>query len=129
MTNGVTALLTLLVPLLAIRSARGFGYPDGAFLPSDGDGASCTMVSEPNYWCTDYISLSTDGTTTTVEDCVAQADALNVCPTNYISFTLQNEVELAFDGWCDCCGESWTPDSNDYGGPYFDETGGTYFCE
>ena len=123
MTNGVTALLTLLVSLLAIRSARGFGYIEPGYL----DGASCTMVSEPNYWCNDYISLSTDGTTTMVEDCVAQADALNVCPTNYISFTLQNEVELAFHGWCDCCGESWTPDSNDYGGP--EETGGTYFCE
>ena len=124
MTNGVTALLTLLVPLLAIRSARGFGYPDGAFLPSDGDGASCTMVSEPNYWCNDYISLSDGMTMTMVEDCVAQADALNVCPTNYISFAYNDN-----DGhsWCDCCGESWTPDSNDYGGP--EETGGTYFCE
>ena len=120
MTNGVTALLTLLVSLLAIRSARGFGYIEPGYL----DGASCTMVSEPNYWCTDYISLSTDGTTTTVEDCVAQADALNVCPTNYISFAYNDN-----DGhsWCDCCGESWTPDSNDYGGP--EETGGTYFCE
>ena len=85
------------------------------------------MVSEPNYWCNDYISLSDGMTMTMVEDCVAQADALNVCPTNYISFTLQNEVELGFDGLCDCCGESWTPDSNDYGGP--EETGGTYFCE
>jgi hypothetical protein len=122
MTNGVTALLTLLVSLLAIRSARGFGYIEPGYL----DGASCTMVSEPNYWCNDYISLSTDGTTTMVEDCVAQADALNVCPTNYISFAYNDN-----DGhsWCDCCGESWTPDSNDYGAPAPDETGGTYFCE
>ena len=64
--------------------------------------------------------------TTMVEDCVAQADALNVCPTNYISFAYNDN-----DGhsWCDCCGESWTPDSNDYGSPAPDETGGTYFCE
>ena len=85
---------------------------------------SCTMVSEPNYYCNDYFSFFSGSVeeVPTVDECVTVAGAAEVCPTNYISFAARGDGETS---WCDCCADGWTPASNDYG---YEETGGTYFC-